>query len=89
MILINKHTKLSRHMASMLINDRRLIQPVMRICFGSAKFVLYGVNVVHFSNLYNIVSSLIYGCQNIPPMKFLDSFLQISKIDFRFGGRRF
>ena len=30
-------------MASMSINDRRLIKPVMLICFCSAKFVLKGV----------------------------------------------
>ena len=84
MILINKHTKLSRHVASMLINGRRLTKHVMFICFGSAKFVLQGVNVVHFSNNHNIVSSLIRGCQNISPMEFLDTFLQISKSEFRF-----
>ena len=32
MILINKQPKLSCHMASMPINDRRLIMPVMLIC---------------------------------------------------------
>ena len=31
MILINKHTKLSRHMESMPIIDRRLIKPVVLI----------------------------------------------------------
>ena len=30
----------SCHMASMSINDRRLIKPVMLICFCSAKFLL-------------------------------------------------
>ena len=46
MVLINKQPKLSCHMASMPINDRRLIKPVMLICFGSAKFLLKGVNIV-------------------------------------------
>ena len=32
MVLINKQPKLSCHMASMPINDRRLIKPVMLIC---------------------------------------------------------
>ena len=84
MVLINKQRKLSCHMASMPINDRRLIKPVMFICFGSAKFLLKGVNIVYFSNDHNIVSSLICGGQNKLPMEFLDPFLQVSKSEFRF-----
>ena len=34
------HTKLCRHLVSMPINDRRLIKPVMLICFSSAKILL-------------------------------------------------
>ena len=49
MVLIHKQPKLSCHMASMPINDRRLIKPVMLIRFGSAKFLLYGVNIVSFT----------------------------------------
>ena len=84
MVLINKQPKLSCHMASMPINDRRLIKPVMLICFGSAKFLLYGVNKVSFSNDHNIVSSLICGGQNKLPIEFLDPFLQVSKSELRF-----
>ena len=84
MVLINKQPKLSCHMASMPINDRRLIKPVMLICFCSAKFLLEGVNIVSFSHNHNIVSSLICGGQNKPPMEFLDPFLQVSKSEFRF-----
>ena len=84
MVLINKQPKLSCHMASMPINDRRLIKPVMLICFCSAKFLLKGVNIVPFSNDHNIVSSLICGGQNKPPLEFLDPFLQIYKSKFRF-----
>ena len=84
MVLINKQPKLSCHMASMPINDRRLIKPVMLICFCSAKFLLEGVNIVSFSNDHNIVSSLICGGQNKPLMEFLDPFLQVSKSEFRF-----
>ena len=84
MVLINKQPKLSCHMASMAINDRRLIKPVMLICFCSAKFLFEGVNIVSFSNNHNIVSSLICGGQNKPPMEFLDPFLQVSKSEFRF-----
>ena len=50
----------------------------MLICFCSAKFLLEGVNIVYFSNDHNIVSSLICGGQNKPPMEFLDPFLQVS-----------
>ena len=42
-VVFPDHTHLlffSCHMASMPINDRRLIKPVMLICFGSAKFLL-------------------------------------------------
>ena len=84
MVLINKQPKLSCHMASIPINDRRLIKPVMLISFCSAKFLLKGVNIVSFSNDHNIVSSLICGGQNKPPMEFLDPFLQVSKSEFRF-----
>ena len=80
MVLINKQPKLSCHMAPMPINDRRLIKPIMLICFCSAKFLLKGVNIVSFSNDHNIVSSLICGGQNKPPM---DPFLQVSKSEFR------
>ena len=84
MVLINKQPKLSCHMASMPINDRRLIKPVMLICFGNAKFLFYGVNMVSFSNDHNIVSSLTCGGQNKLPMEFLDPFLPVSKSEFRF-----
>ena len=42
MALINKQPKLSCYMASMTINNRRLIKPVMLICFCSAKFLKTG-----------------------------------------------
>ena len=79
MILINKQTKFSRNIASMPINDRRLIKPVVQNCFCSAKFLLLGVTVVHFSNDHNIVNNLICRYQNKPHMEFLDAFLKISK----------
>ena len=84
MVLNNKQPKLSCHMAPMPINDRRLINSVMLICFCSAKCLLYGVNIEPFSNDYNIVSSLICRGQNKPPVEFLDPFLQMSKSEFRF-----
>ena len=40
--------------------------------------------IIPFSNDHNIVSSLISGGQNKPPMEFLDPFLQVSKSEFRF-----
>ena len=77
MVLINKQPILSCHMASMPINNRRLIKPVMLICFCSGKFLFKGVNIVSFPNDHNIISSLICGGQNEPPMEFLDPFLQV------------
>ena len=84
MVLSNKHPKLSCHMASMYINDRRLIKPVMLICSCSAKFLLKGVNIVPFSNDHNIVSRLICRCKNKPLMEFLDPFLHMSKSEYMF-----
>ena len=89
MVLINKHPKLSCHeLISMPINDRRLIMPVMLICFCSAKFLLLGVNIVPLPNDHNIVSSFICRCQNKPLMEFLDPFLQCLKVNIGLGGRR-
>ena len=48
MVTINKHTKVSSHMAPMPVNDRTLIKQIMRICFSSVKLFLYDVNVVQF-----------------------------------------
>ena len=48
MILINKNTKLSSHMASMSINDRPLVKQIMLIGLSSAQLLLNGVNEVHF-----------------------------------------
>ena len=84
MVLINKQPKVNCHMASLPINDRRLIKPGVLICFCSAKFLLEGVNIVPFTNDHNIVSSFICRGQNNPPMEFLDSILQMSKREFRF-----
>ena len=56
MILINNHTC---DMALMLTNDIPLIKQNILIDFSSAKFLLYGVNVVHFSNENNVVNSFI------------------------------
>ena len=87
MVLINKHPKLSYHMASMPINDRRCIKPVMLICFCSDKFLLWGANIVPFSNDHNIVSSLICRCQNKPPIDFMDPFFKFLKRNLGVDGR--
>ena len=63
MILINKYTKLSRHMTSMLIKDRRLIKSVILICFGSAKFLLEGLNEEHFSKTTTLLAALSKGAK--------------------------
>ena len=72
-------------MALMPINDRHLIKQIVLIGFNNAKFLLSGVNVGHFLNDNNIVSSLICRCQNKIPM---DPFLQISKSEFRFEWKK-
>ena len=48
MLAMSPHQKLSRRMSLMLINDRRLIEPVILIVFCCAKLLLEGVYVVHF-----------------------------------------
>ena len=59
MIPINKYTKLSSHMTSLSINDRALVKQIMRVGLISAKLLLKGVNVLHFSNDLNVVDCLI------------------------------
>ena len=88
MILINKHTKLSRHMASMFISDRRLINHVMLIYFGSAKFLLKGVNVVHFSNDYNMLAALSVGAKTNLLWNLWIPFFEFIKVNLGLGGRR-
>ena len=48
-------------MASMPINDRRPINPIMLICFSSAKFLLKCVNVVHFQMTTTLLAGLSVG----------------------------
>ena len=48
MFSINKHTKLSSHMAPMPIKDKPLMKLIMLIGISSAKFLLLGVDVAHF-----------------------------------------
>ena len=87
MVLISKQPKLSCNMASMPINDRRLIKPVMLICFCSAKFLLYGVNVVPFSNDHNIVSRLICGAKKNLLWNSWIPFFKCLKVNLGLGGR--
>ena len=60
MILINKYTKLSSHIASMSINDILHFKQIVLIGLNSAKFLPLDVNVEHFSNDHNVVSSPIF-----------------------------
>ena len=63
-------------MTSMSINDRLLFKQIMLIGLSSAKLLLWGVNVVHFSYNHNVVSNLICRRWNKLPIEFLDPFLQ-------------
>ena len=69
-------------MASMPMNDKHLIESVMLICFNSAKLLLFGVIVVHFSNDH-IVSSLICGCQKSNLYVIPCPFFEISNSELR------
>ena len=61
MILISKLIKLSSHIAPMPISDRPLVKQIMLICFISAKFLLYGINVVHFFQTTTLLAALSAG----------------------------
>ena len=61
MILINKYTKLGSQMASMYINDRPHIKQSILIGLSIAKFLLYGVYVVHFTCVALAKASLVVG----------------------------
>ena len=84
MVLINKHPKLTCHMASMPINDRRLIKPVMFIYFCSAKFLLQGVDIVLFSNDENILAFLSAGAKTKLLWNSWIYFFKCLKSEFRF-----
>ena len=94
MVLINKQPKLSCHMASMPINDRRLIMSVMLICYGSAKFFLVITLSLNFlcvlgdlmgttvNNLNNLLR-MPYGCGeqnmvNFAPDVFITDYLAVT-----------
>ena len=63
MVLINKQPKLNCHMAPMPINDRRLIKPVILLCFCSAKFLLKGVNIEPFQTTTTLLAALSAGAK--------------------------
>ena len=93
MVLINKQPKLSCHMASMPINDRRLIKPVMLICFAVLSACFRVLIKYFFQTTTTLLAALSAGGgggggggggKNKPPMEFLDPFLQMSKSEFRF-----
>ena len=86
MILINTHSKLSSRIAPMSINDIHPKQ-IMLIGLSSAKFLLCGVNVVHFSNDHNIASSITFRHKNKLSMEFLDPFFKFLKVNLGLGGK--
>ena len=88
MVLINKQPKLSCHMTSMPINNRRLIKPVMLICFCSAKFLLWGVNIVSFSNDNNILAAFSAGAKTNCLWNSWVPFFKCLKVNLGLGRRR-
>ena len=75
-------------MASMPINDRRLIKPVMLICFCSAKFLLEGVNIVHFQTPTTVLAALSAGAKTNLVWNSWIPFFKCLKVILGLGGRR-
>ena len=61
MLLINKYTKLSSHMASMSINDKSFVKQIILSGLSNAKLLLYGANVVHFQMTTTLLAALSPG----------------------------
>ena len=73
----------------MPINDRRLIKPVMLICFCSAKFMLKCVKIVSFSNDNKIIAALSRGGAKANILwKTWNPFFKCLKVNLGLGGRR-
>ena len=88
MVLINKQPKLSCNMASMPVNDRRLIKPVMLICFCSAKFLLKGVNIVFFQTTTTVLAAVSAGAKTNFLWNSWIPFFKCLKVNLGLGGRR-
>ena len=86
MVLVNKQPKRSCHMASMPINDRRLIKPVMLICFCSAKFLLEGVNIDLFQTTTTLLAALSTGAKTNLPWNSWIPFFKCLKVNLGLGG---
>ena len=86
--MVNKHPKLSCHMASMSIYDRSLINFVMLICFCSVKFMFKGVNIVPFQTTTTLLAALSAGAKtNLLWNSWIPSFTCL-KVNLGLGGRR-
>ena len=88
MVLINKQPKLSCHMASMPINDRCLIKPVMLICFCSAKFLFKGVKIVSFQTTTTLLAALSAGAKANLLWNSWIPFFKCLKVNLGLGDRR-
>ena len=78
-LFFNTHCKLSSTIDRIVINKRSLVSRNPFICFGTTKFLYWGIDIMKSSHNNNIISSFISWSQNILPLKFLDTMFQISK----------
>ena len=74
-------------MATMLIDNHALThRRLQSIGIGVNKLTLKSINIIQWSNNYNIVSSFTCWNQNIVHMKILDTSFKMTKRRFRFRG---
>ena len=72
----------------MTINDRRLIKPVVRICFCSAKLLLKGVDIVSIQTTTTLLAALSVGAKINLLWNSWTPFFKCLKVNLGLGGRR-
>ena len=77
-------------MTSMPIDNHPLTQRRLQLIGISVnKLAFKSINIMPSSNNYNTVSRFICWNQNIVHMKILDTSFEMTKIRFRFRGKRY
>ena len=88
MVLINKQPKLSCHMTSMPINDRRLIKPVMLICFALLSSCFRVLILYLFQTTTTLLAALSAGAKTNLLWNSWIIFFKCLKVNLGLGGRR-
>ena len=88
MVLINKQPKLICHMASMPINDRRLLKPVMLICFAVLSSCFRVLIKYPFQTTTTLLAALSAGAKTNLLWNSWIPFFKCLKVNLGLGGRR-